>query len=101
MRQVSVAKRRFGSFATLQPPGWRGSYALHRDQTGILPIRRKEPLPDVSNRRKTMPLFDHLVGDREHIGPHLDAERTRRLHVDGEYKLCRLDNGQFAGLGAP
>ena len=49
-----------GSFATLQLPGWRGSYALHRDQTGSLPIRRKGPLSAARTRSKTSPPFRHL-----------------------------------------
>ena len=31
--------------------------------------------------------FDYLVGDRKYVWPHLDAERTRRLMVDGEKEL--------------
>jgi hypothetical protein len=31
--------------------------------------------------------FDHLVGDREHPGRHLDAKRFRGMEVDDEFKL--------------
>ena len=32
--------------------------------------------------QQTARLFDHLVGDGEHPGRHLDAERSRRMKVD-------------------
>jgi hypothetical protein len=35
-------------------------------------------------------LFDHLVGDRQHRLRHLDAERPRRLQVDGKLELAAL-----------
>ena len=45
-------------------------------------------------------LFDHLVGDREHVLRYLDAERSRRLQVDGELELGRLQHRQVGGLRA-
>jgi hypothetical protein len=32
-------------------------------------------------------LLDYLVGDRKYVWPHLNAERTRRLMVDGEQEF--------------
>ena len=37
-------------------------------------------------------LFDDLVGDGEHPWRHLDVERSRRLKIDDELKLGRLNN---------
>src|SRR6266566_3436779 len=45
-------------------------------------------------------LFDHLVGDREQPGGHIDAKRARSLQVDGEIEFSRLLNGQVSGFGA-
>jgi hypothetical protein len=35
-------------------------------------------------------LLDHLVGDCEKPGRHLDAKRPRRLQIDDELELGRL-----------
>jgi hypothetical protein len=53
-----------------------------------------------ANCRTAKGLFDHLVGDGEHVGPDLDAERSRRLQVDGELKFSRLLHRQVGGLRA-
>src|ERR1700690_1361169 len=50
--------------------------------------------------QQTESLFDHLVGDGEHPWRHLDAERARRLQVDGEFEFGRLRDRQVGGLGA-
>jgi hypothetical protein len=39
--------------------------------------------------QQTKSLFDHLVGDREHVLRYLDAERSRRLQVDDEVEFGR------------
>jgi NAD(P)-dependent dehydrogenase (short-subunit alcohol dehydrogenase family) len=44
--------------------------------------------------------FDHLVGDGEYRWRHLDAERARRLKIDDELELGRLQHRQIGGLGA-
>ncbi len=52
------------------------------------------------NYRITKGSFDHVVGDREHVLRHLDAERARRLQIDDELKFGRLQQRQLDGLGA-
>src|SRR5262245_29059922 len=44
-------------------------------------------------------LFDHLIGNGDHPRRHIDAKRSRRLQVDNELKLGRLQHRQVAGLG--
>jgi len=41
---------------------------------------------------------DHLVGDREQPWWHLEAERSRRLKVDGEFEFSGLNHQQLGGL---
>jgi hypothetical protein len=36
--------------------------------------------------QQTAPLFDHLVGDGEHLGRHVEAERFCGLEIDDEFK---------------
>jgi len=38
--------------------------------------------------------FDHLVGDRKYRRRHLDAEHSRRLQIDDEIELGRLQHWQ-------
>jgi hypothetical protein len=40
-------------------------------------------------------LFDHLIGLGEQGGGNLDAERSRCLQVDDEFKLARSRNRRF------
>ena len=42
--------------------------------------------------------FDHLVGDGEQRGRHVDAERPGRLQVDDELELGRLQHRQVGRL---
>jgi hypothetical protein len=44
--------------------------------------------------------FDHLVGNREHRRGHLDAERSRRLKVEGELEFGSLQHRKVGGLFA-
>jgi hypothetical protein len=37
--------------------------------------------------QQTARLLDHLVGDGDHPGRHLDTERSRRLKVDDELEF--------------
>src|ERR1700730_2126648 len=45
-----------------------------------------------------MRLLDHLVGDGEHTWRNSDAERFRRLEVDRQLELGRLQHRQIGGL---
>jgi hypothetical protein len=44
--------------------------------------------------------FDHLVGSGQQGFRDGDAERLGGLHVDHQFELCRLLNGQVGRLGA-
>jgi hypothetical protein len=46
-------------------------------------------------------LFDHLVGEGEQPWRHLDAERSRRLHVDDKLEPGRPQHRQIALGTAP
>src|SRR5471030_3299095 len=43
--------------------------------------------------------FDHLVGERHQIVGEFDPERLRRLEIDHELKLGRLQDRQVRWLG--
>src|SRR5947209_3972300 len=45
-------------------------------------------------------LFDHLVGERQQLIRHIQAERLRGLKVDDQLDLCALLHWQVRGLRA-
>jgi hypothetical protein len=45
-------------------------------------------------------LIYHLVGQRQQVCGHGDAEHFRGLEIDNEDKLACLIDGEIAGLGA-
>ena len=53
------------------------------------------------HRSKTTPLFDHLVGAREHCRRHVEAECPRGDQVYDEIELGRLLDRNIGGLRAP
>src|SRR5262249_34988240 len=59
---------------------------------------RTRTLRLLSSWRDPSPLFDHLVGSGEQRRRHLEAERLRGYQIDDEVELCRLLDGEFAGL---
>jgi hypothetical protein len=87
-QQRRAAHVSVGSFATLQPPGWRGSYALHRDQTGSLPICRKGLIASCRTEAQGV-LFNHLVGGREQSRRDAEAERLGGLAIDHKLEFGR------------
>ena len=54
---------------------------------GSGPYRRFVPQAAVSSRSKVTPLFDHLVGNGEYAGRHLDVQSPRRLQVENELEF--------------
>ncbi len=46
------------------------------------------------------PLFDHLVGQREQVRRHDEAQRLSGLEIDHKLEFFRLDHGQVGGLFA-
>ncbi len=44
---------------------------------------------------RSMPSFDHLVGEQLHRVRHLDAKGLRGLQVDDELELARLHDGKI------
>src|SRR5215471_17737481 len=46
-----------------------------------------------------IPLFDHLVGEREHIVGDFYVKRLCRFEIENERKLGRLFNWQVGWLG--
>src|SRR5437868_7763614 len=59
---------------------------------------RYVPKTAVSNRSKTVALFNHLVGASEQRRRHFEAEHLRGLEIDHELKLGRLLNWKVAEL---
>src|SRR5580700_3945913 len=57
-------------------------------------------MPRCSIAARRAASFDHLVGDREHRGRHLDAERARSLQIDDELEFGQLSNWEVGGLRA-
>jgi hypothetical protein len=82
-------------------PIW--SLSEHRGHRSALPRVGSvafDPLSAAVEVNHPDKLLNHLVGDREHVLRHLDAERPRRLQVDGEIELGCLQHRQVGGLGA-
>jgi hypothetical protein len=61
---------------------------------------RLVPEPAVSNRGKTVALFDHLVGDGEQLVWHREAEGLGRLEIDNEQEFSRLFHWEIGRLCA-
>ena len=60
-------------------------------------------MPRSLNRRgcgSRVPLFDHLVGEREQRRRHVDAERLRGLEIEHELEFGGLNHGKIGRLGA-
>jgi hypothetical protein len=53
-----------------------------------------------ATRRHAAASLDHLVGDREQVRRHIEAEQLCRSEIDDEIKLGRSLHRQIAGLGA-
>src|SRR6516164_266122 len=51
-------------------------------------------------KRTLSRLFDHLVGARQHVRRHVETERARRLQIEREFELGRLQDWKLARLGA-
>src|SRR5262245_31186621 len=52
----------------------------------------------VCSGSENLPSLDHLVGEREQSVRNLEAERLRRLDVDGQFKFRGLLNGKIGRL---
>jgi hypothetical protein len=48
------------------------------------------PKPAVSNRSKTVALFDHLVGAQEDRGWQFHTDRSSRLEIDDQFEVRDL-----------
>ena len=57
------------------------------------------PKADTSALRQRLALFDHLVGEREHIVGDFYVKRLCRFEIESERKLGRLFNWQVGWLG--
>jgi hypothetical protein len=55
------------------------------------------PLCAISGLRAAS--LNHLVGERQYVGGHREAECLGRLEVDEERETCRLQHRQFARIG--
>src|SRR5580704_3245743 len=72
-----VAGRRFGRY-------WGKS--RHRFGAAKTTSLTHRVTSTTTNCRTAKGLFDPLVGDREHPRWHIDAERARRLQIDGKFE---------------
>jgi len=66
---------------------------------GLTKIWRFVPQAAVSNRSKSSPLFDHLVGAADQRQREGDAESLGGLDVDDQLDLHSLLNWQIGRLG--
>src|SRR5215467_8715473 len=46
-------------------------------------------------------LFDHFIGARQQVWRHIETERARRLQIEREFELGRLQDWKLARLSGP